>query len=201
MTRATLPDAGSSRRIWMRASGTTGSPCCEQEELRRLRRENRILREARAIVRTAAACCARETDAIRCAATRASRVSRPLSPFVACATSSVSPRVGTGRGGGARRQLAPAPPAQVTTHSVRIQQASRGTDGALRVQAERAAPGVPCGHHRVARLMRQARWLGCPRRRPVQTTRRDRAALPAPDRVPRAGTALRPDPLGVADST
>ena len=62
-----------------------------------------------------------------------------------------------------------------------------------------AAHGVPCGHHRVARLRRQARLVGGHRRRPVHTTQRDPAATPAPDRVQRAFTARCPDPLGGAD--
>ena len=36
--------------------------------------------------------------------------------------------------------------------------ASRGTYGALRIQAELKARGLGCGHNRVARLMRQAGW-------------------------------------------
>jgi putative transposase len=93
--------------------------------------------------------------------------------------------------------------AQLTQHIVQMHQASRGTSGALRVQAELAAPGVACGHHRVARLMRRAGLLGCHRRRPVrvQTTRRDPSATPAPDLVQRSCTASAPDQLWRADST
>jgi len=91
--------------------------------------------------------------------------------------------------------------AQLNEYIVRIHQASRGTYGALRIQAERAAHGVPCGHNRVARLMRQARLVGCHRRRPVHTTRRDLVATPAPDLVQRAFSASAPDRLWVADIT
>jgi transposase InsO family protein len=77
------------------------------------------------------------------------------------------------------------------------------TYGALRVQAELVARGLPCGHHRVARLMRQAGLVGCHRRRPlrVRTTRRDPAAAPAPDLVERSFTAPGPDRLWMADIT
>ena len=93
--------------------------------------------------------------------------------------------------------------AQLTQHMVRIHQASRGTYGALRVRAELAAHGTPCGHNRVARLMRQAGLVGCHRRRPahVRTTRRDPAAIPAPDLVQRSFAAPVPDQLWVADIT
>jgi len=93
--------------------------------------------------------------------------------------------------------------AQVTQHIVQIHHASRGTYGALRVQAELAARGVPCGHHRVARLMRRAGLVGCHRRRPVcvHTTRRDPSATPAPDLVQRSCTASAPDQLWLADIT
>jgi putative transposase len=62
---------------------------------------------------------------------------------------------------------------------------------------------MPCGHNRVARLMRRAGLVGCHRRRPshVRTTRRDPAATPAPDLVQRAFTASAPDQLWVADIT
>ena len=93
--------------------------------------------------------------------------------------------------------------AQVSEHIVQIHRASRGTYGALRVQAELAARGVPCGHNRVARLMRRAGLVGCHRRRPVrvQTTRRDPSATPAPDLVQRSFTAPAPDQLWLADIT
>jgi putative transposase len=75
--------------------------------------------------------------------------------------------------------------AQLTQQMVQIHQQSRGTYGALRIQAELRARGLPCGHNRVARLMRQAGLVGCHRRRlvHVRTTRRDPAATPAPDLV------------------
>ena len=91
--------------------------------------------------------------------------------------------------------------AQLTEHIVQIHQASRGTYGALRVQAELVARGMPCGHNRVARLMRRAGLVGCHRRRPVHTTRRDPAATPAPDLVQRAFSAPAPDQLWIADIT
>jgi putative transposase len=93
--------------------------------------------------------------------------------------------------------------AQLTGHIVQIHQQSRGTYGALRVQAELKAQGLPCGHNRVARLMRQASLVGCHRRRPVRvrTTRRDPLATPAPDLVERSFTASAPDRLWIADIT
>ena len=86
---------------------------------------------------------------------------------------------------------------------MQIHQQSRGTYGALRVQAELWARGLPCGHNRVARLMRQASLLGCHRRRPVhvRTTRRDPTATPAPDLVQRSFAAPAPDRLWIADIT
>lgn len=96
--------------------------------------------------------------------------------------------------------------AQLSEHIVRIHQTSRGPDGALRVRAALAARGMACGHNRVARLMRQAGLVGCHRRHPAhgRTTRRDPAALPAPDlvqRVQRRFAAPVPDRLWVADTT
>jgi putative transposase len=73
----------------------------------------------------------------------------------------------------------------------------------LRVQAELRAPGMACGHNRVARLMRPAGLVGCHRRHPVhgRTTPRHPAATPAPDLVQRAFQAPGPDRLWIADIT
>jgi putative transposase len=93
--------------------------------------------------------------------------------------------------------------AQLTQHIVHIHHQSRGTYGALRIQAELRVRGLPCGHNRVARLLRQAGLVGCHRRRPVhvRTTRRDPAAIPAPDLVERRFAAPAPDHLWIADIT
>ena len=127
---------------------------------------------------------------------------RPFIPSVACAGCWRSPPADSGRGGGASPPRARAN-ARLTGHIRQIHPQSRGTYGALRVQAELTARGLPGGHNRVARLMRQAGLVGCHRRRPVhvRTTRRDPLAMPAPDLVQRRFTAPGPDRLWIADIT
>jgi putative transposase len=91
--------------------------------------------------------------------------------------------------------------AQLSAHIMRVHRASRGAYGALRVHAELVAQQIACGHNRVARLMRQAGLVGCHRRHPVHTTRRDPRASPAPDLVQRAFRAPAADQLWIADIT
>jgi putative transposase len=91
--------------------------------------------------------------------------------------------------------------AQLAEQIRTIHQSSRGTYGVPRVHAELAAAGIRCGRKRVARLMRQAGLVGCHRRRPFHTTRRDPTAEPAPDLVQRAFAASAPNLLWVADIT
>ena len=116
--------------------------------------------------------------------------------FVECAGCWASPPVAVGCWGCSRARHA-----QQAAYIGQIHQASRGTHDALRVHVELAARGLPCGHNRVARLMRQARLVGCHGRRPVHTTRRDPSAKPAPDLVQRTLTAPTPDQLWIADIT
>ncbi len=78
---------------------------------------------------------------------------------------------------------------------------SRGTYGEWRLHAELAAQGVHVGRKRVARLMRAMGLAAVSRRMGTITTRRDRAARPAPDLVDRDFTAAGPDRLWVADIT
>jgi putative transposase len=82
-----------------------------------------------------------------------------------------------------------------------IYERSRGTYGAPRIQAELAASGTHVGRKRVARLMREAGWVGASRRRRISTTVRDAKARPAPDLVKRDFTSPGRDRLWVADIT
>ena len=78
---------------------------------------------------------------------------------------------------------------------------SRQTYGARRVQAELQAEGVSVSRQRVARLMRALGLEGVTRRKRRCTTRRDREAAVAPDRVQRRFEASEPNRLWVADIT
>jgi putative transposase len=82
-----------------------------------------------------------------------------------------------------------------------IYERSRGTYGAPRIQAELAANGTRVSRKRVARLMREAGWVGASRRRRIATTVRDAKARPAPDLVNRDFTSPGRDRLWVADIT
>ena len=83
-----------------------------------------------------------------------------------------------------------------------VHASSRQTYGAPRVHAELQARAEHHGRKRIARLMREAGWVGASHRHggPV-TTRRDKEARPAPDVVDRKFTAPEPNQLWVADIT
>jgi putative transposase len=82
-----------------------------------------------------------------------------------------------------------------------IHQASRGTYGVPRIQAELISAGTRCGRKRVARLMRRSGLVGCHRRRPFHTTQRAPEAELAPDLVQRTFAASAPNRLWIADIT
>jgi putative transposase len=82
-----------------------------------------------------------------------------------------------------------------------IHEWSDGTYGSPRIHEELKDRGIEVSLNRVARLMREAGLEGVSRRRGTKTTRRDRAARPAPDLVERNFTATGPDQLWVADIT
>ena len=82
-----------------------------------------------------------------------------------------------------------------------IHQLSRGTYGSPRIREELKAQGRPVSRKRVARLMRGLGLRGVSRRKYIATTRRERAARPAPDLVDRHFQAKAPNCLWVADIT
>ena len=82
-----------------------------------------------------------------------------------------------------------------------IHDRSRQTYGAPRIHAELRDEGTSVGRKRVARLMKEAGLAGVSRRKRTVTTRRDRAARPAPDLVDRHFVAEGPNALWVADIT
>ena len=79
---------------------------------------------------------------------------------------------------------------------------SRSTYGSPRVHAALAARGVPCGRHRVARLMRVQGLAGrMPRRhRPITTCQQPGAPV-VPNVLDRDFSAVRPDQKWVGDIT
>jgi transposase-like protein len=157
---------------------TDGLTTAECEELRRLRREVRDLREEREILRKAAVLRQGDRSPVSCyrlieaekAHHGVSRLCRVL---------------GVARAG--YYAWASRPPSATTmadralTEQIRqIHARSRGTYGAPRVHAElRLGFGVRVGRKRVARLMRSAGIVGVHRRRRHGLTRRDPAATAA----------------------
>jgi putative transposase len=89
----------------------------------------------------------------------------------------------------------------LTAKIYEIHRRSRETYGSPRVHAELRSIGVRCGRKRVARLMRKEGLRGCTRGRRKRTTRRDRRAVPAEDRVRRDFAAAGRDRLWTADIT
>ena len=178
---------------------TDGLRTEEREEVRRLRRENRRLREERDILA--------KGNGLVCAGDRTREVYRIMSANQARFGVATMARVlGVSTSGYyAWRQRPPSARSQadadLTARVRAIHTDSRGTYGAPRIHAELAEAGVAVGRKRVARVMRAAGIAGVSRRRGPRTTRRDVQARPAPDRVERHFAADAPNRLWVADIT
>lgn len=160
-----------------------------------MRRENRVLREERDILKKAAASFAKETlDPVRVFEfIRSEKANHKIA--VMCVL------LGVSRSG--YHAWATRPPsargvrdAEITTAISQVWERSRRTYGAPRVHFElRVDHDIRCGRKRVAQLMRQAGIEGVHRRKRRGLTRRDPNALPAEDLVERDFRPDRPDRL------
>ena len=83
----------------------------------------------------------------------------------------------------------------------RIHAASGGVYGSPRIWAELKEEGYRCGRHKVARLMRRAGLMGCPKRRFKVTTQRDPAHPVADNLLKQDFSASRPNQYWAADIT
>ena len=179
-----------------------GLTTAEREELRSLRRENRILREEKEILAKAAAWFAEKNPDRPPGGVwvRESQI-RLLIPCGACGGCWVCSASGyyawLRRPPSAREQADRA----LRDRIVDIHSRSRGAYGAPRIHAELSFEGMCVGRKRVARLMRQARIQGVHRRRTVSTTRQNPERAAAPDLVRRGFTADGPDRTWVSDIT
>jgi len=86
-------------------------------------------------------------------------------------------------------------------HVRAIHAVSRETYGSRRIYRELLAQGIPCSHHRVARLMRQHGIRARQRRPYKRTTRRDPRLPVAPNVLDRQFTATAPNQKWVVDIT
>ena len=153
-----------------------GLTTAQLEELRRLRKENKNLREEREILKKADHSISKLCEVLG--------ISR--SGYYAWLVREPSLR--------AQRD------AELKEMIRAVHKLSRGTYGALRVHAELKDDGIRIGKKRIARLMREEEMAGVSRRRFKVTTKRG-SGRAAPDLVERDFTAKGPDQLWVADIT
>jgi len=182
---------------------TDGLSTAEQQELKKLRRENRQLKLERDILSKAVAWLARETGTIQTPPS-GFRFVRDHQARVPVATMRRLLGV-TQSGYYAWVKRPPSERAVRDAHLTRAVEASHarsdGTYGAPRILADLQEAGERVGQKRVARRLRAAGVIGVHRRRGVPTTKRGPEETAATDLVKRNFTARAPNELWVADIT
>ncbi|HUX88245.1 MAG TPA: IS3 family transposase [Chloroflexota bacterium] len=173
----------------------------ETEEVRRLRREIKTLREEREILGKSRGLL-RQRDGtdpvVRYQFIERTKAQHAVALLcrVLCVSSS---------GYYAWRQRSPSARAQadtaLTEQIAKIHAHSRETYGAPRIHAELQAVGIRCSRKRVARLMRTARIVGCHRRRTIVTTVRETGVGETEDYLQRQFVATTPNQRWTADIT
>ncbi|MEM6962455.1 MAG: IS3 family transposase [Myxococcota bacterium] len=172
----------------------------ERDELRRLRRENKQLRQERDILfKGGGLVCAERCD-------RPKVFEFMMSNQAEFPIETMARSMGVSRSGfyawqerePSARDLADR---ELTELIRQIHAASRESYGAPRIHAELAGSGVHVGRKRVERLMKAAGLVGVSRRRGTRTTIRDDRVRPSDDLVDRNFCADSPNMLWVADIT
>ncbi|QIA27781.1 IS3 family transposase [Thermaerobacter sp. PB12/4term] len=204
---ADLGVSEASLRKWVRQAGIDagqrpGLTTAEREELNRLRRENRILREEREILKKSRSlfCPGEPTEPVTVFRfIEQEKAHHPVATLCRVLGVSTSGYYAWRQRGASRRSQEDA---DLSQRIRLIHAGSRGTYGAPRIHAElRLTHGVRCGRKRVARLMRAMGLAGVHRRRTRGITLRDPRRPVYPDRLGRQFVPDAPNRVWVADLT
>lgn len=180
---------------------TDGLTSAEKEELRRLRRENKVLRQEKEILKKSRGLvCPGEQLCPRAGFEFVKEHQADFPVRAMCRVLGLSPS-----GYYAWLQRPPSVRSieneELLGEIEQIHKDSRESYGRPRIYAELRDNGRIVNHKRVGRLMRVGGLRGVTRRRKWRTTTRDKDARPAPDLVDRKFAATGPDQLWVADIT
>jgi transposase-like protein len=172
----------------------------EKEQLRRLRREAKVLRQEKEILKKAQPGSLGRATRFRIGIRVREDESGRFSGHADVPSAGTLPQrllAWLKRPPSARSQAN----SELAARMKQIHRFSRDTYGRPRMYAEHRSEGEVVNHKRVGRLMREEGLVGATRRQKWRTTVRDKDARPAPDLVSRNFVAAAPDQLWAADIT